>query len=378
MRKRLQQRGSARAQNYLRWLVGVGLLALLVPLWASDSAIGADLTMTDFKVAVDPGQNSEGQRNATITFHQNGEIAWYTTQCRIFKDGTDYAYAEPCLDSSSNGRISALLYPGNYKLEIGYYRTDPSMPCSLPTGCGIGRTLDLEIPGAAEIPPTQECQATFKSLFKDFVRGDGTKPSYREERARERALAEDLEAAGCISDASAMFSKDPPTPKSPECVEGAKSAAALWKVDGGKINALYQEDWKQTKVILIRVTRIEQRMLALKRKGGEARKVKRLDRKTDALLHGLQQKENVASRKAMKIVGDKAASNVLTYLELMSRGCVDSDYSSDDKPAGPADRVVRKQMSLIFTSISRLFRLYGAAGGPPASYRLSSVLPSAG
>jgi len=94
MRKRLQQRGSARAQNYLRWLVGVGLLTLLVPLWASDSAIGADLTMTDFKVAVDPGQNSEGQRNATITFHQNGEIAWYTTQCRIFKDGTDYAYAE--------------------------------------------------------------------------------------------------------------------------------------------------------------------------------------------------------------------------------------------------------------------------------------------
>lgn len=148
------QDDSGGARRYFGWLAVGWLLTLLVFLGSASNAAasGGDggIAISDFQVTVEPGQSSEGKRNTTITFHQNGDIDWYTSQCKIVQSGTVYGYVEPCLDESDNASINALLAPGKYELQLSFYWMDPAL--SSPLGTGIGRTIDVDVPAYEATP----------------------------------------------------------------------------------------------------------------------------------------------------------------------------------------------------------------------------------
>jgi len=197
---------------------------------------------------------------------------------------------------------------------------------------------------AAEIPPTAECQATFKTLLDAAIKTDpGTK---KQGKRALRKLTQDLEDAGCISDAEPLFRKVAVMPFSDECVDAATRAQAVFAPQTKRLKALTKP--YQTKVVrpyLHRMFALTNRISRL-HKQGPSRELTIAKRE----LRRLNKQFRVKSQKFYSQVRSEVSLNpygtILIFWEFYSRRCI-----SDAEAKGPVAKVLRNNTGLILFSI---------------------------
>lgn len=212
--------------------------------------------------------------------------------------------------------------------------------------------------GAALVPPTDECAATFKTLFQGYV-AESAKGglSDKEERKLDRQMIKDTAEAGCITDAGPLLMPFPLKKYSAECVEAASAAQTLWAPDHRKINAINRAFLNKVEMPFInRLFRIDERTRRLKKQGGKANQVRELKRKRKKLKVAFSRRAEASYQRTVRIVGNSAYANLLVYYEFISLRCVGLAFIGGGEAKDPVGRVLEKNADVLFASFGRVTR----------------------
>ncbi|MGA7397932.1 MAG: hypothetical protein WBW62_10850, partial [Solirubrobacterales bacterium] len=207
---------------------------------------------------------------------------------------------------------------------------------------------------AGLVPPSVECQATFKTLLKTYPDAILEDASKRERDEADRFLTEGLAAAGCIRDASPFAEEVTLMPFATECRSAAAVAGKHWAPRNRKLLALSRAATRFEKLIDRRVKKLTARIKALAKP--KSLKQKRQRKKLTSKLVRLKVKGVIRDirdgRKVIRLVKPNAYADLLIVYELISRRCLPNGLGASAlKAKTPAAKAVRKNLLAIYGSI---------------------------
>ncbi|MDQ2700820.1 MAG: hypothetical protein M3Y23_05770 [Actinomycetota bacterium] len=208
---------------------------------------------------------------------------------------------------------------------------------------------------AALIPPTAECEVTFKKVLRIYNKDISGKPSKTEVARADRKFAETLAAGGCVSDAEPIVELMPAKPFTAQCKRAAPQAQASW----GSTMKRFTRMGKRFSQRVLRPFRQRSKTLARKIRRskdlGYARQTAILVHKRNELKRNFKKRERLHGRKFEQLIRDRAYSTLLVLYELVSLRCLDAKSFEENAGRGPVSRVVERNFFLIFTALILAF-----------------------
>lgn len=206
---------------------------------------------------------------------------------------------------------------------------------------------------AVEIPPTPECVAKVKAGMKDSFKEYSGKTK-KEKAELDRQFAEDLAAAGCVSDAKPLYVNMPARPFTEQCAEAAADAQVYFDSAANRLKAVgkpfakverpFRRQWKS---LTRRIKRLESQ--------DRPRQAASLKRERRHLKQAFQAKVRKYMKKTGPLIADFAYKSILIVSEFMSIRCIPLKTDYEFKIGGPAERVFRKNAVPIFGAMLYLF-----------------------
>lgn len=215
--------------------------------------------------------------------------------------------------------------------------------------------------GAAQIPPTAECVAIFKKEMAAYVAKGGADASGKKKKALDRKFANNLAAAGCVTDPEPLIDWVQPTPYTEECAEASRAADRAWTPMTRRVNELTKRTNAKQRQLTKQSRKLSRQARQLRRAGAPVKKVRaklrksmRLSIQTIALAFGYL-------NRLFEVTEPGADSRTLVLFELISLRCVGEHGFTEALSGGsenrqPAAQAIRKhRMALSFSVLASMF-----------------------
>ena len=214
-----------------------------------------------------------------------------------------------------------------------------------------GVLLTAPTAGAAEIPPTAECTAVVKKVFKGYSPERYEKLTKKQQEAVDRNMVNRLFEADCVSAVEPILTKMPTKPFSEVCEAAALGADRYWSSVGATLVPLIKSARRATKPVRLRKLNVIKRIRTLRKAGASAKRLAPLVRLRKALARREARIGRPYVRELIKIYRTVGFNSFLIVAEFMALRCIPKESTYPSKPKGPAARVLEEHAITVFVTV---------------------------